>query len=116
MDEKDIDDVETAWDFGLIGYFAIECLMGGEGEPYFIYGGPLLLKFGYDGVSSIPEWSNLPDLSLECWNSKSLSKIISKLPNGKVRLQKVIFEHAPKFCKSCNFFSYTTLGCNVKLN
>ncbi|KAL3834063.1 hypothetical protein ACJIZ3_008799 [Penstemon smallii] len=158
LDDEDIDDVETAWGFCLIGYFAgrfpghdavhqisVDRDRVLEGGPYFIHGRPLLLKimsrcfeFGNNGFSSVPVWINIPDLPLECWNAKSLSKIVLKvgkpiatdkltltkerlsyarvmiqLPNGKVRLQKVIFEHAPKFCKNCNFFAHSTLGCNL---
>ncbi|KAL3813100.1 hypothetical protein ACJIZ3_014368 [Penstemon smallii] len=147
LSKEDIDDVETAWGFCLVGYFAADVrdnvLNGG---PYFIYGRPLLLKvmpccfeFGDEGVSSVPVWINLPDLPLDCWNAKALSKIVSKvgkpisrtnsllrrknfhmqelciqLPTRKTRIQNIVFEYAPKFCKSYKIFGHTTKGCKAQ--
>ncbi|XP_022843290.1 uncharacterized protein LOC111366827 [Olea europaea var. sylvestris] len=57
-----------------------------EGRPYFVFGRPLMLKimpqfFEFDDkeISTVPIWINLPGLPLECWKSKALSKIVSKV-------------------------------------
>ncbi|KAK4397504.1 hypothetical protein Sango_1587000 [Sesamum angolense] len=56
------------------------------GGPYFIYGGPLLLKpmpdcfeFKEDDISLTPVWATLPSFHLECWHPKALGKIGSRL-------------------------------------
>jgi len=57
-----------------------------NGGPYFLYGSNLILKtmprcFRFEGedVSSVPIWIQLPGLPLDCWNARSLGKIVSKV-------------------------------------
>jgi len=57
-----------------------------NGGPYFIYGRSLLLKnmprcfrFGGEEFATVPVWVQLPDLPLECWNARALSKIASRI-------------------------------------
>ncbi|KAL0300784.1 UNVERIFIED_CONTAM: hypothetical protein Sradi_6355200 [Sesamum radiatum] len=56
------------------------------GGPYFVYGGPLLLKtmpdcfkFKEDDISLTPVSATLPSFPLECWHSNTLGKIGSRL-------------------------------------
>lgn len=123
LNSEDIDIIEEAWGFGLIGYVAGK--FPGKGAidhccrawgvkvklhfhssgwllfkfnssvdrdfvlsqgPYYIYGRPLLLKimpdvfnFNDSAISSVPIWLQLPNLPLEFWNVRALSKIASKL-------------------------------------
>ncbi|KAL3846281.1 hypothetical protein ACJIZ3_003684 [Penstemon smallii] len=139
LEEEDVDDVEVAWGFCLVGYFA---------GSIFYFGRPLLLKimpkcfeFGDEGVSDVPVWVNLPDLPLDCSNAKALSKIVSKigkpiamdklthtkerlsyarvmsvsiqLPTGIIRKQPVVYEYQPRFCKECKTFGHSTKGCKT---
>ena len=57
-----------------------------NGSPYFVYGSNLMLKilprcfrFGSDVMTTVPTWIQLPDLPLDCWNDRALSKIVSKV-------------------------------------
>jgi len=57
-----------------------------NGGPYFIYGRNLMLKnmpkcfrFGGEEIAIVPVWVQLPDLPLDCWNAKALSKIASRV-------------------------------------
>jgi len=57
-----------------------------NGGPYFIYGRCLMLKnmprcfrFGGEEFATVPVWVQLPDLPLECWNARALSKIASRI-------------------------------------
>ncbi|KAL3846330.1 hypothetical protein ACJIZ3_003733 [Penstemon smallii] len=158
LEEEDVDDVEVAWGFYLVGYFAgwlVFKFMSDDDRnkvlnegPYFIFGRPLLLKimpkcfeFGDEGVSDVPVWVNLPDLPLDCWNAKALSKIVSKigkpiatdklthtkerlsyarvmsvsiqLPTGIIRKQPIVYEYQPRFCKECKTFGHSTKGCKT---
>ena len=61
----------------------LEVLNGG---PYFAYGRSLLLKimpryfrFGGEDIATVPVWIQLPDLPLDCWNERALSKIVSRV-------------------------------------
>lgn len=54
--------------------------------PYFAFGRPLTLKimsrcfeFDDDEVSTMLAWVKLMGLPLDCWNSKALGKIVSKI-------------------------------------
>jgi len=125
IEEEDVDAVEEAWGYCLVGQFAgrfpgvaavrslregwkvqcthwlhrsgwivfkflseedrLEVLNGG---PYFAYGRNLMLKilprcftFGDEEVATIPLWIQLPDLPLDCWNVRALSKIASRVGN-----------------------------------
>ncbi|KAL6561399.1 hypothetical protein OROMI_017000 [Orobanche minor] len=56
------------------------------GGPYSAGGHTLLLKelpewfkFGEDGIRSAPVWVILPNLPLECWSAKILSRIASRV-------------------------------------
>ncbi|KAK4390170.1 putative ribonuclease H protein [Sesamum angolense] len=56
------------------------------GDPYFVYGKPLLLKtmpdcfeFKEDDISLTPVWATRPSLPLECWHPNALGKIGSRL-------------------------------------
>ena len=123
LEEDDVDVVEEAWGFCLVGLFvgrfpglaAVNKLREGwkvpctqwrhrsgwlvfkfqsdedrlkvlNGGPYFAYGSNLMLKllpscFRFEGedVSSVPIWIQLPDLPLDCWNARALSKIVSRV-------------------------------------
>jgi len=57
-----------------------------NGGPYFAYGRNLMLKimprcfrFGSEEMTTVPAWIQLPDLPLDCWNARALSKIASKV-------------------------------------
>ena len=57
-----------------------------NGGPYFAYGRNLMLKsmprcfrFGSEDLATVPVWIQLPDLPLDCWNARALSKIVSKV-------------------------------------
>jgi len=57
-----------------------------NGGPYFIYGRNLMLKnmpkcfrFGGEEIATVPVWVQLPDLPLDCWNARALSKIASRV-------------------------------------
>ena len=57
-----------------------------NGGPYFAYGRNLMLKimprcfrFGNEDLATVPVWIQLPDLPLDCWNARALSKIVSKV-------------------------------------
>jgi len=57
-----------------------------NGGPYFAYGRNLMLKimprcfrFGGEDLATVPVWIQLPDLPLDCWNVRALSKIVSKI-------------------------------------
>ena len=57
-----------------------------NGGPYFAYGRNLMLKpmpkcfrFGGEDFANVPVWVKLPDLPLECWNERALSKIVSRV-------------------------------------
>jgi len=57
-----------------------------NGGPYFAYGRNLMLKvmprcfrFGDEEVTKFPVWIQLPDLPLDCWNVRALSKITSRI-------------------------------------
>ena len=57
-----------------------------KGGPYFAYGSNLMLKilprcfrFGSEVLTTVPAWIQLPDLPLDCWNERALSKIVSKV-------------------------------------
>jgi len=57
-----------------------------NGGPYFAYGRNLMLKimprcfrFGGEDSATVPVWIQLPDLPLDCWNARALSKIVSKV-------------------------------------
>jgi len=57
-----------------------------NGGPYFIYGRSLMLKnmprcfrFGGAEFATVPVWVQLPDLPLDCWNARALSKIVSRI-------------------------------------
>jgi len=57
-----------------------------NGGPYFAYGVNLMLKimprcfrFGGEDFATLPVWVQLPDLPLDCWNERALSKIVSKV-------------------------------------
>jgi len=57
-----------------------------NGGPYFIYGRSLMLKnmprcfrFGGEEFATVPVWVQLPDLPLDCWNARALSKIASRI-------------------------------------
>jgi len=57
-----------------------------NGGPYFIYGRNLMLKnmpkcfrFGAEEIAIVPVWVQLPDLPLDCWNARALSKIASRV-------------------------------------
>lgn len=197
LSEQDIDNVEVAWGYCLVGYFAgrfpgkigllhlckswkvrykyfihrsgwlifkfdseadrARVLMGG---PHLVYGRPLMLKnlpkcFEFDkndGISTVPTWITLPGLPLDCWNPNALSQIASKvgtplttdritadkgrptfarvlvevditeelvysiafrLPTGSTRVQPVIYEQLPKYCKYCKMFGHTVRECKV---
>ena len=123
LEEEDVDVVEEAWGYCLVGLFAgrfpgmaavrilregwkVECthwrhrsgwfvfkfqteedrLEVLNGGPYFAYGSNLILKmlprcFRFEGedVSSVPIWIQLPGLPLDCWNARSLGKIVSRV-------------------------------------
>jgi len=123
IEEDDVDNVEEAWGFCLVGLFAgkfpgaaaVRTIMQGwkarcnhwihrsgwivfrfsseedrlsvlHGGPYFIYGRSLMLKsmprcfrFGGEELASVPVWVQLPDLPIDCWNGRALSKIASRL-------------------------------------
>ena len=123
LEEDDVDVVEEAWGYCLVGLFAgrfpgmaavrklregwkVECTLWRHrsgwfvfkfqseedrravlnGGPYFVYGTNLILKilprcFRFEGedVSSVPIWIQLPGLPLDCWNARSLGKIVSKV-------------------------------------
>lgn len=58
--------------------------------PYYIFGRPLLLKiipdvfdFNDHEISKVPVWVQLPNLPLEFWNTRALSKIASKIGSPK---------------------------------
>ncbi|KAL3839389.1 hypothetical protein ACJIZ3_023980 [Penstemon smallii] len=156
LEEEDVDDVEVAGGFCLVGYFAgwlVFKFMSDDDRnkvlnegPYFIFGRPLLLKimpkcfeFGDEGVSDVSVWVNLPDLPLDCWNAKVLSKIVSKIgkpiatdklthtkerlsyarvmrspmTQGIIRKQPIVYEYQPRFCKECKTFGHSTKGCKT---
>ena len=57
-----------------------------NGGPYFIYGRNLMLKsmpkcfrFGGEEIATVPVWVQLPELPLDCWNARALSKIDSRV-------------------------------------
>ena len=57
-----------------------------NGGPYFAYGRNLMLKlmprcfrFGGEDFATVPVWVKLPDLPLDCWNDRALSKIVSRV-------------------------------------
>ena len=57
-----------------------------NGGPYFIYGRSLMLKnmprcfrFGGEEFATVPVWVKLPDLPIDCWNARALSKIASRI-------------------------------------
>jgi len=57
-----------------------------HGGPYFAYGRNLLLRilpkcfrFGTEESAIVPTWIKLPNLPLDCWNVRALSKIVSKV-------------------------------------
>jgi len=123
LEEDDVDGVEEAWGYCLVGLFAgrfpglaavnnlkegwkVKCthwrhrsgwlvfkfqsdedrLQVLNGGPYFAYGSNLMLKilpscFRFEGedVTSVPIWIQLPDLPLDCWNARALSKIVSRV-------------------------------------
>jgi len=123
IEEEDVDVVEEAWGYCLVGQFAgrfpglaaVHSLKEGwkvkcthwihrsgwivfkflseedrlkvlDGGPYFAYGRNLMLKimprcfrFGGEDVAIIPVWIQLPDLPLDCWNARALSKIASRV-------------------------------------
>lgn len=123
LEAHDIDDVQKAWGYCLIGYFGarfpdMQALLqlydswrvkfnyfvhpSGwlvfkfkneadrdsvlKGGPYFVLGGPLLMKtiptcfeFDDEEIKSVPVWIKLPGLPLECWNATALGKITSKV-------------------------------------
>lgn len=55
-------------------------------DPYFIYGRTLLLRslpenfcFQEEDYSIVPTWVQLHNLPLQCWNTRAISRIASKL-------------------------------------
>ena len=123
IEEEDVDVVEEAWGYCLVGQFAgkfpglvavrniregwkVNCthwihrsgwivfkfqseedrLKVLNGGPYFAYGRNLMLKlmprcfrFGGEDFATLPVWVQLPDLPLDCWNERALSKIVSRV-------------------------------------
>jgi hypothetical protein len=56
------------------------------GGPYLVYGRPLILRsmpaffdFSYSTMHTVPVWVKFPNLPLQCWSLKCLSKIASVL-------------------------------------
>jgi len=56
------------------------------GGPYLVYGRPLILRsmpaffdFSYSTMHTVPVWIKFPNLPLQCWSLKCLSKIASVL-------------------------------------
>lgn len=56
------------------------------GGPYFVYGRTLLLRsipenfcFQEEDYSIVPTWVQLHNLPLQCWNTRAISRIASKL-------------------------------------
>lgn len=68
------------------------------GGPYYVFGRVLLLKimpkcflFKDDEISQVPVWVKLPGLPFECWHSRALGKITSKV--GKpISTDRLTFE------------------------
>lgn len=57
-----------------------------SGGPYFIYGKTLFLRtihvnfcFKDEDYSLVPIWVQLQSLSLQCWNTRAISRIASKI-------------------------------------
>lgn len=130
-----------------------------NGGPYYIYGRPLLLKimptffeFDDEEIRKLPVWIKLPCLPIECWTTRALSKICSRvgrpistdkltltkerlsfarvlvevdaaselvhsiginLPNGKTRMQPVLYEYEPSFCSKCKMIGHLTEKCSA---
>ena len=40
---------------------------------------PRCFRFGGEDMATVPVWIQLPDLPLDCWNARALSKIVSRV-------------------------------------
>ncbi|XP_022872936.1 uncharacterized protein LOC111391888 [Olea europaea var. sylvestris] len=97
---------------------------------------PPCFEFDDEEVSTMPVWVKLSGLPLDCWNSRVLSKIASKIgkpistdkltaTKGRLSYARALveidaskelvveYEHEPKFCANCKMLGHTTKACNT---